>query len=65
MDEPTAVQFARICRDLGPGSVDALRDALRSETETAASGRAREIIHAFGARAVSPPGAPGQRRPLV
>jgi HEAT repeat protein len=53
MDEAAAAAFAEVCRHVGPGSVDALRDALRTEAETPAARRARGIILGFGARAVS------------
>ena len=53
MDEPSAVHFAQICRNLGPGSLDALRDAFITEQETLALRRARGLAVEFGARAVS------------
>ena len=53
LDEPSAVQFAQICRNVGPASLDALRNAFASESETVAMRRARGLAIEFGARAVS------------
>ena len=53
MDEPSAVQFAQICRHIGPASLDGLRGAFASEAETLAIRRARGLAVEFGARAVT------------
>jgi HEAT repeat protein len=53
MEEPSAVQFAQICRNIGPASLDALRNAFASEPETIAMRRARGLTVEFGSRAVS------------
>jgi HEAT repeat protein len=53
MDDQAAGQFAAICRHVGPAAAEALRDLLRSETETGGMRRARPVIRELGARAVS------------
>jgi HEAT repeat protein len=53
MEEPAAVLFTQICRHIGPASLDALRDAFRTEAETLAMRRARALAVEFGARAVT------------
>jgi hypothetical protein len=53
MDEPAAVHFTQICRNIGPASVDALRNVFRSEADTIAIGRARPIVRGFGVRSVT------------
>ena len=53
MDDAAANQFAQICRNIGPGAIDALREAFRVEAATVAMRRARPLIREFGPRAVS------------
>ena len=52
MEEAQAADFAEVCRNIGPASVDALRDLFQAQTATVAMARARPVILGFGSRAV-------------
>jgi HEAT repeat protein len=48
LDERALKQFVECCRLIGPTAIRALHPALQSETETAVSVRAREIVTTYG-----------------